>query len=266
MLDRPELQEFFQSEALAEAGRKRRAEYTGAEPFPHIVMDGFFPEVLVRELAAAITPPDDSWIRRERDTAVKRGNPDETSMDPAIQAFLYKLHSAAFLRFLEELTGIERLLPDPYFHGGGIHQSEPGGFLNIHADFNVHKSLGLDRRLNLLLYLNDPWQDAWGGQLELWDREMQHCVHRLAPVMNRCVIFSTTSTSYHGHPEPVACPEGNARKSLALYYYTAGRPEEERSARHSTLYQTPGVRPEAPPRDADGRSWFDRLAARFRGR
>jgi hypothetical protein len=84
--------------------------------------------------------------------------------------------------------------------------------------------------------------------------------------MNRCVIFSTTSTSYHGHPEPVACPEGNARKSLALYYYTAGRPEEERSARHSTLYQTPGVRPEAPPRDADGRSWFDRLAARFRGR
>ena len=264
MLERSELQEFFQVEPLEEAGRKRRAEYVGAEPFPHVVLDGFFPPALVDELSAAVLAPDETWIRRDRPTALKHGNPDETRMDPRLQAFLYKLNSGAFLRFLEELTGIDGLIPDPYFHGGGIHQVPRGGFLQIHADFNVHKKLGLDRRLNLLLYLNPGWREEWGGHLELWERSMQRCAKRLLPVQNRCVIFSTTDTAFHGHPQPLACPEGTTRKSLALYYYTVGRPEEERSAPHSTLYQTPGRAPAPPPRvPAPGRSLLARLRARL---
>jgi hypothetical protein len=64
---------------------------------------------------------------------------------------------------------------------------------------------------------------------------MKACVRKVAPAFNRCVIFSTTDFSYHGHPEPLACPVGVTRKSLALYYYSNGRPPEELSAEHGTL-------------------------------
>ena len=54
------------------------------------------------------------------------------------------------LEFLETLTGIDGLVPDPYFAGGGLHQIVRGGFLKVHADFNWHPKLRLDRRLNML--------------------------------------------------------------------------------------------------------------------
>jgi Rps23 Pro-64 3,4-dihydroxylase Tpa1-like proline 4-hydroxylase len=246
MLERPEIQEFFQLEPLVQAGRKLHDEYVSAKPFPHIVLDGFFPRAIIEEIAASLRPPDEHWIQRDRPEAFKRGCPDETQFDPRIQAFLYKLQSAAFLRFLEALTGIEPLLPDPHFHGGGIHQSPRGGFLDIHADFNVHKELGLERRMNLILFLNKDWKEEWGGHAELWDAEMEKREAKVLPVLNRCLIFSTSDVSFHGHPHPLTCPEGEHRKSIALYYYTVRRPEEERSAPHSTLYQKPGVLPEPP--------------------
>ncbi len=264
MLEREDLQEFFRPAPLIERGRKLRDAYAAAEPFPHVVIDDFLPAELARDVARRIVGPAEHWVRRQRDTAVKRGNPDETSMDPAVQALLYKLNSGAFVHFLEALTGIERLIPDPHLRGGGIHLIERGGFLKIHADFNVHFDLGLDRRLNVLLYLNEDWDEDWGGHLELWDRAMKRCVRKIAPLLNRCVVFSTTSTSYHGHPEPLAAPAGRSRKSLALYYYTAGRPAEERHAPHSTLYQVPGVRPAAPPDAKPAPPWWRRIASRLR--
>ncbi|HEV3383297.1 MAG TPA: 2OG-Fe(II) oxygenase [Gemmata sp.] len=128
-------------------------------------------------------------------------------------------------------------MPDPHYEGGGLHQIEPGGFLKIHADFNYHTRLRLDRRINLIVYLNKDWQEDYNGHLELWDRNMTHCVHKILPAYNRCVVFSTTDWSYHGHPEKLTWPAGRTRKSLALYYYTNGRPEEEKSDAHGTLWQ-----------------------------
>src|SRR5256885_1536621 len=81
------------------------------------------------------------------------------------------------------------------------------------------------------------WKEEFGGHLELWARDMSHSEKRVLPVFNRCVIFSTTDYSYHGHPDPLNCPEDRARKSLALYYYTNGRPPEEVSPLHTTLFQ-----------------------------
>jgi Rps23 Pro-64 3,4-dihydroxylase Tpa1-like proline 4-hydroxylase len=144
---------------------------------------------------------------------------------------------SVFIDFLETLTGITGLLPDPHLWGGGLHQIQRGGFLKVHADFNRHERLDLDRRLNLLVYLNKDWKEEYGGQLELWSRDMKRCEERVLPVFNRCVVFSTTDTSYHGHPDELTCPEGWTRKSMALYYYTTGRSAEETSQSHSTLYQ-----------------------------
>ncbi len=106
----------------------------------------------------------------------------------------------------------------------------------FHADFNVHPKLKLDRRLNMLIYLNKDWREDYGGHLELWNRGGKECRKRILPIFNRTVVFSTTDTSFHGHPLPLTAPPGITRKSVSLYYYTAGRPAEERSTPHDTLF------------------------------
>ena len=121
----------------------------------------------------------------------------------------------------QELTGIKGLIPDPYFEGGGLHETKRGGHLGVHADFNVHERLRLERRLNLLVYLNEDWADDYGGQLELWNKDMSDCAVRVKPVFGRAVIFNTALDSFHGHPDPLACPADRSRRSIATYYYTA---------------------------------------------
>jgi hypothetical protein len=147
------------------------------------------------------------------------------------------------LAFLEGLSGIQGLLPDPYFEGGGFHEISAGGKLGIHADFRIHERLHLQRRINLLVYLNEHWQEEWNGRLELWDRKMTHCVEAIAPFANRCVIFNTDADSYHGHPDPLAVPSEVKRRSIALYYYTASRAVYREVPNHSTMYR---ARPQDP--------------------
>ena len=138
------------------------------------------------------------------------------------------LNSQIFLEFLQELTGIkEALIPDPYFEGGGFHEIKRDGFLKIHVDFHKHRKMNLDRRLNLLIYLNEDWDEEWGGHFELWEKDMSKSIVKIAPHFNRVALFSTTGNSWHGHPDPLLCPPERSRRSLALYYYTNGRPDSE---------------------------------------
>lgn len=141
--------------------------------------------------------------------------------------FIQMLNGPEFLKFLEDITSIKHLIPDPYLEGGGFHSIGVGGFLKIHADFNWHAKLKLHRRINVLFYLNSEWKSEWGGDLELWDSNMKCCIKRIEPIINRMVIFNTTDNSFHGHPDPLKCPENIERKSIALYYYTVERPESE---------------------------------------
>ena len=219
--------------------------YRTADPFPHIAIDRLFDDdALDRVLAEFPRPEETKWMTFDSPTEKKLGFFHEYStISPNLRAFLDAMNGFEMLLFLEALTGIEGLIPDPYFGGGGLHQIETGGFLKIHADFNVHPKLKLDRRVNMLIYLNKDWDDAWGGHLELWNPSMTECRQRIAPLFNRTVVFSTTDTSYHGHPAPLRAPPGVTRKSVSLYYYTAGRPEEERSEAHDTIFREP-----APPR------------------
>src|SRR4029078_5720896 len=131
-----------------------------------------------------------------------------------------ELNNRAFLGFLEALTGIEGLIPDPHFEGGGLHETKRGGHLGVHADFNVHERLGLERRLNLLIYLNEDWEDEYGGSLELGDKDMSECAVEVKPIFARGVIFNHALDSFHGHPDPLSCPPDRSRRSIATYYYT----------------------------------------------
>jgi hypothetical protein len=187
--------------------------------------------------------------------SVKSAENEWRRLGPATQALITELNAPPFLQALQALTGIANLLPDPWLDGGGLHQISRGGRLKVHADFNKHQRFDLDRRLNLIVYLNDGWDPAWRGQLELWDQDMAACIDRVDPVLGRAVVFSTTTTSYHGHPDPLECPADTTRKSLALYYYTNGRPDDEVQASHSTLFQT---------RPGDQRDRRDELARKLR--
>lgn len=212
------------------------ADYANAEPFPHIVIEDFLDEPVLHEILAALESapkPDD---RRNLEVTDARGDTvqkgklgwnDILQMPLFVRHLFYELNAGPFLNVLKALTGIDGLISDPHLRGGGIHEYEPGAVLAVHADFNLHRELKLDRRLNLLLFLNESWKVEWGGALELWQPDMSHCARSVVPVANTCVVFSTTSNSYHGMPEPLKCPAGRSRRSLALYYYSNGRPEHE---------------------------------------
>jgi Rps23 Pro-64 3,4-dihydroxylase Tpa1-like proline 4-hydroxylase len=226
-------------ERLERLGRRLAPVYAAAQPFPHIVMDDFLPAAAAEEILRQFPArQDEIWNRNYHSNSKKLAQSDLSVMPEGIRECLLYLNSAPFLQFLERLTGVPDLLADPDFWGGGMHLIRRGGFLKVHADFNVHAAHPeWDRRLNLLLYLNPEWKPEYGGHLELWDRDMSRCVQSIAPVFNRCVVFSTTDFSYHGHPDPLRCPGAASRKSLATYYYTHGRPAEEATAAHHTLYQ-----------------------------
>jgi Rps23 Pro-64 3,4-dihydroxylase Tpa1-like proline 4-hydroxylase len=232
------IESFLPLSRMRQVEESAAVQYAAAKPFPHIVFDNFFDPELVDAVIAEFPQPNAiPWQRFDNEREIKLASAKEASFGPATRLLFYHLNSMTFLEFLSKITGINNLIPDPSFDGGGLHQIVPGGKLGVHADFNKHHQYGLDRRLNLLLYLNKNWKDEYGGNLELWDREMTQCEARVAPLFNRVMIFSTTDFTFHGHPDPLRCPEGMTRKSMALYYFSNGRPAEELSGQHSTIFR-----------------------------
>jgi hypothetical protein len=202
------------------------------------VIDNLFPNELLEGVLSGFPGPGDiPWRRFESPTEKKLGWVHTAPLPRVLRDFLVDMNAPPMLQFLEALTGIDGLIPDPYYGGAGPHQIVRGGFLKVHADFNWHPVLKLDRRLNLLVYLNKDWREEYGGHLELWNRAMTHAEKKILPVFNRTVVFSTTDFSYHGHPQPLTCPEGWTRKSVSFYYYSNGRPDAERSAPHDTIFK-----------------------------
>ncbi len=199
-----------------------RARYRTAAPYPHIVIDDFLLlEVAERALKEFPALDPEQWNNYLHANERKFSNTDPKTWGPTLQRILHELNSPRFVGFVSRLIGVQNLIPDPSLDGGGLHQSTTGGFLNVHTDFTVHPHQPKwQRRANLLLYLNDDWRPEYGGDLELWSADMKECVERVAPIANRVLIFTTDTTSYHGHPEPLRCPEGTARRSMALYYFS----------------------------------------------
>jgi Rps23 Pro-64 3,4-dihydroxylase Tpa1-like proline 4-hydroxylase len=228
----------FKSDRLNALGNSLAKEYVAGDPFPHIVIDDFLPEpMLDRVLEEFPGPQHGLWERRATKNSLKLSCNILNELRGTTRLVLEQLNSRPMLQFLERLTGINHLIPDALFEGGGLHQILPGGFLKIHADFNKHPESKLDRRLNVILFLNKDWSEDYGGQFEVWDPQMTACRKKVLPIFNRLVVFSTTDTSFHGHPDPLRCPQGLTRKSIATYYYTNGRPEAELSPSHSTIYK-----------------------------
>ncbi|MEO5899197.1 MAG: 2OG-Fe(II) oxygenase [Ilumatobacteraceae bacterium] len=230
----------FDDARFAELAVSSAAAYQSAAPFPHGVYDDFLPADLAQELARSFpTYASIEWVVRDNENNRRVYQHDETRLPMLYRQMLREFNSRQFLLFAETLSGIDNLLPDPYFIGGGIHLSGPDDFLKIHADFNWHHKLQAYRRVNALLYLSEEWDDSWGGAIEFWDREMTGAVDLAYPKFNRLVVFSTSEHSNHGQRVPNACPPGVTRKVINLYYYTTHRDDDDAAADpHFTLYKT----------------------------
>lgn len=223
-----------------EIGDKLAADYQGKAPYDYGCFDNFLPlEVLEKVREEALAHGAQAAEHSSENERLKSSiNPDR--MQPYSRAVFNALNSRAFIQMLERMSGIKGLIPDPYFQGGGIHRTETTGFLDIHADFNHHQLMNLQRRINVLIYLNPDWKEEYGGSFEVWESDMSKKVDGFVPVMNRMCCFSTGDDTMHGNPEPVSHPDGSPRLSIALYYYTATWEDGKRT--QSTVFkQRPGT-------------------------
>ena len=229
--------------------------YTNKSPFPHLIADNLFPQEVIEAITTEISdnPKVTDKICVEGSQRCyntpnlhfkKNAYDDERYFGPATLSMFKFLKSSIFIQFLKKLTGVQNLISDPEYYGSGIHQTLSGGQLQIHADFNRYIKYDMHRRVNVFIYLNPDWEESYGGDLELWSRDMKICNVKIAPLMNRFVVFTSTDFSYHGHPHPLSCPLNRSRRALALYYYTKTRPKEEClnqdcNSSHDVLWQKP---------------------------
>jgi Rps23 Pro-64 3,4-dihydroxylase Tpa1-like proline 4-hydroxylase len=209
-----------ESLALLEKG------YTELDPFPHIVIDNFLTDDAIQKVLAEIQSLNskDAYYKATRKPNGLEYNKYafNTNLGPAISELFQELVSDEFVGKVEALSGIQNIIKnDLSLSGAGVHRIANEGYLAIHTDFNTYKhtSLGkLDRRINILIYMNPEWKEEYKGSL--WLCNATEPKKKVLPILNRCVIFNTTSKSFHGHPERLCLPEGISRESIACYYYT----------------------------------------------
>jgi Rps23 Pro-64 3,4-dihydroxylase Tpa1-like proline 4-hydroxylase len=217
--------------------------FSKSEPYPFVVINDF----LDPKFAKTLSNKFDNELQEMDKTHIKSfdsgyGGDKKKQISPngcsqATQNQVGFFNQQPFLDLLEKITGITGLMGDASYEGGGFHQTGRGGRLGVHVDFRVHKRLNLKRELNAIIYLNDmDWDESWGGGLEIWSRDGKKMAHKIIPKFNTCVIFKTDDSSFHGHPNPLQCPENKFRKSLALYYYTGSKLVYAENSRKNTVY------------------------------
>jgi len=223
---------------LAYANNKR---YRENRPFPHIVFDNFLPQITAEIISNEY--PETSNLNSAYKFHENQNNSrylleDTRYFSENLKLFSTAISSRSFLLFLETITGIKALIPDPYLMGGGAMMAGTGGFLNVHIDFNWNQKLQAWRRCNALFYLTKDWRSEYGGNLELWSTDGKSKVKEIEPLFNRVVIFDTTSESYHGQPGKINTPKNVFRNVFSAFYYTTEKSEKSDSSPHFTKYGT----------------------------
>lgn len=206
-----------------------REQFLAKRPYGYADVGQLFDKLVLIAVAKEIETHIES-IPAERDfygSYRKHKLSDMLRMPCDTKSLIGYLNSKEFIRVLENITNIHGIHGDPDLLGGGVHAIGRGGYLKLHTDFNWHPKLKMHRRLNLLIYLNDTWKVEWNGNIELWDTDVHARLHSMAPQLGNALLFETTDFSYHGHPDPLKCPDDIYRKSIAMYYYTHTRPKSQ---------------------------------------
>ena len=209
-------------------------------PVPNFCIDDFLDRSFAESVLSAY-PSYEEALKLGRSFAAvnEKGKvqvTDSSAFAEPVAELNRQLASPEFCETLSYVFDIPNLLPDPELVGGGIHQTGPRGHLDVHVDFNYIAERELHRRLNILVYFNKDWKPEWGGNIELWDKDVKHCIHSFSPSFNRCVVFETNNISFHG-VTAVKCPESTARKSFAAYYYTKEAPAHWTGETFGTIFK-----------------------------
>jgi hypothetical protein len=235
--------EDFVSRSVMERVQDYAVSFQNGKPFRHVVIENF----LAPEFCSSICEQFPEFnavhaMNENRQLGGKATRENVRMLGTAYEQADDLVQAPEFLALVEGITGVERLHYDPYYFGGGTHENRQGQDLDPHIDFNFHPRTGQHRRLNLIIYLNEEWNDDWGGSLQLhrdpYLEPAQDEIVTVTPLMNRCVIFETSEHSWHGF-ERIELPQDRqdlSRRSFAVYYYTDTRPSEESADAHSTVY------------------------------
>lgn len=217
-----------------------RRQFESNRPYPYFFIENFLEPDAVKAVAAAYPDFETATQMGFRFNAVNEQRKvqicDSSKFPDPVRRLSEIISSPAFVKDLEYVTGIPNLLADEKFEGGGMHVTGSGGRLDVHVDFNYQAERQLHRRLNILLYLNEGWQAGWGGEIELWDKDVKTLLKSMPPVINRCLVFETTEISYHG-VRPITAPASICRRSFAGYYYTKEPPAHWDGKAHSTIFR-----------------------------
>lgn len=214
------------------------------KPFRHLIVDNLINEKFAKKCMNDFPSLKDKkkWEKSNiKSIEVKYRSVWDSEFDiPKIILQLVRiLNSSILLNALSKVFSIPKLMPDPYYTGGGLNVTEKGGLLDVHIDGNYHDASGLNRRLNILIYFNPGWKKSWGGEFGIYSKNGKKCVKKIEPLFNRLIAFDTHDYSYHGLPNPINFPKNKLRKSLILYYYTKDkRPKNQTkiSKPHSALW------------------------------
>jgi Rps23 Pro-64 3,4-dihydroxylase Tpa1-like proline 4-hydroxylase len=212
-----------------------RSAYGAAVPWRHLVVDDFLSPSAARRAAGVFPPLGAVKSKLARWLEARTYDPRIEKADPIFAEIFEELFGPRFTAWLEDVTGVAGLSADRALVGAGLHQGGRGSYLHLHADHNTHpQDPSRYRRVNVLVYLNETWNAAWGGDLELWDRDAQSCRVRIEPKLNRCVIMEVDDTAFHGYGR-LSVPANVTRKALATYYYAEQRASDQSDRPHSTI-------------------------------
>ena len=201
--------------------------FVDASPFQHVLINNFLSDDVAEQLHAEFPDPlrsSSDWKHYDNPLEQKYALNDFNGLSMTKRIF-EALQAPNVVDMMRTITGISDLESDPHLHGAGLHAYPRNGKLDVHLDYSIHPISGKERRVNLIVYLNKNWRDDYGGTLQLWNADMNECKGIITPSFNSAVLFRTSDISYHGLPYPLQCPLGEYRKSLAIYYISAARPD-----------------------------------------
>ena len=211
--------------------KKLRKEYWNSQPFHHVVIDNFWSEDFAMKIASELPNYETEKVDAKYDNPIekKRTIQDWVKFETNTYRAFSFLVSESFSFFISSVINEPNLVADFGLHGGGIHMHQAGDYLNAHYDYDIHPKMGMQRKINIIIYMQPDWQDEWGGNLGLWSHDPEtdqpkEIIKSIVPKFNRAVIFDTTQNSWHGVTEGIFCPPGVYRKSLAAYYLIPVKP------------------------------------------
>lgn len=207
-----------------------------AVPAPMIVLDDFFPDDIAKNLSKEIDSIDKDLYKRFTRNGSYMEECNNLSLMPYAQDAIGQLHSQTFMNWLNRLTGISHLIPDPYLIGAGYSRSFNGDSLKNHIDFNWNDTIKLYRALTLIIYLSEDWQNEWGGNLAFSRFDDQEKINEIFIKWNRAIIWQHHENCFHGYPKPINCPDGQSRKTLRLFYYVSNQEPLADQPPHRSLY------------------------------